>query len=266
VRESGDEKFAKTYFEKANSAVQWLSSKDRDNDFLIEERVFANWADSVLKFGRVLYTNCCYHKALADFSWLCTLTGNEKLLPQYERLVAKTKEKINGFFWEGNYYADWYDWTRHDFFASDGNVLAIVWGIADDEQAQMIETKIRQHRLNAVPLKTNYPAYPFWRIPIMFLPFQAYHYHNGFSWPWLGCLNTIALNKIGWKKEARQELRKLAQMINENGTVHEVFDERGKPVRTLLLKSESPFAWSAGTFIRAVHEMRKSGSDSGKDD
>jgi len=255
IRVSGDKRFAAAIFPKAMNAMRFLRSKDRNSDFLIEERVFANWADSVLRFGNVLYTNCCYYKALLEFSNLCNMLGKKKLAATYKRLAFKTKEKINGMFWHGNYYLDWIDFRKHDFFACDGNLLAIWWGIADKEQSQMILNKIKQHQLNSVPLKTNYPSYPIWRIPPTLLPLMEYHYHNGFSWIWLGCLNAMGLNKVGWHNDAKKELKSIAELINKNGTVHEVFDAKGRPIRGLFLKSESPFSWNAGMFVRAVQEV-----------
>ncbi|MDP2973772.1 MAG: amylo-alpha-1,6-glucosidase [Candidatus Diapherotrites archaeon] len=257
VKATNDLDFAAEKFGNAKKAMQFLHSKDRNNDFLIEERLFANWAETVLRFGNVLYTNCCYFKAIEEFSQLCDLLDKNLLAAQYKKLAAKTKEKINGMFWYGNYYLDWIYIRKQDFFASDGNLLAIEWGIADKEQSQMILNKIKQHQLNKVPLRTNYPLYPIWRIPITLLPLAAYHYHNGFSWLWLGCLNAVALQKVGWHQDARKELQKVAKLINENGVVHEVFDERGKPVNGLLLQSERPFSWNAGMFVWAVHQLHE---------
>jgi glycogen debranching enzyme len=259
VRQSKDKAFAEELFSSAKKAAEFLLSKDRDNDGLIEERVFANWAETVLKFGKVLYTNCCFYRALADFAFLCSLQKRFGLQKRFERLAERTKQGINHQFWEGNYYIDWVDFQRHNFFASDGNLLAIDFGIADKAQSQMILSRIKEKQLNKVPLQTNYPLYPFWRIPPTLLPLLEYNYHNGFSWPWLGCLNAIALNKVGWRKEARQTLRKVADLINENGIVHEVFNEKGKPVNSVFLKSERPFAWNAGFFVRAVNEVKKQG-------
>ncbi len=259
VRKTGDVEFATGMFPKARKATLFLLSKDRDGDGLIEERVFANWAETVLKFGNVLYTNCCFYKALQDFAFLASLLKRPALQKQFESLAKKTKEKINSLFWEGNYYIDWIDFRRHDFFSADGNLLAIDFDIADRAQGQMILNKVKQEQMSKVPLKTNFPLYPLWRIPPTLLPLLEYNYHNGFSWPWLGCLNAIGLHKVGWRREAKQTLKSVANLINQSGIAHEVFDEKGRPVNGLFLKSERPFAWTAGFFVRAVHELKKNG-------
>ena len=251
---ANDSLFIEKNFDGIFLAVKFLEKKEKMG--LIEEGLGGNWAHSVLKNGFVLYTNCCYFKALKGFSTVCRLTGREALAEKYSEKAVAVKEKINKMFWAGTYYADWIDFKRHENFSSDGNVLSILWGIADDEQSKMIENNIRQYRLNTVPLKTCHPLYPFWRIMWFLLPLQAYHYHNGSSWTWLGALNVLALKRLGWNQEARDEIRAIARTITENGTVIDVLDN-GKPFSSLLLKSEIHFSWGAGLFVKAVKELYK---------
>lgn len=251
---SNDAQFLEKHFDKVRKAMEWLKHQDRDKDLLLEEEFFSSWRETVLKSGKLLYTNCLYYKALVDFTAICRAVGKEEIAVDYSSLAETLKGEINRQFWQGNYYFDWIDYIKHDNFAVDGNVLAILFGLADDIQSRMIENKIKQHQLNKVPLQANYPLYPFWRIPPALFPLEAYHYHNGSSWLWLGCLNAIALKKMGWRKEARQELRKIAEAINSQGSVHEVFLD-GKPLNSIVLKSEPFFAWSAGLFVKAVREI-----------
>ncbi len=255
---SRDKQFLLKHFDKTRKAIEWLREQDKDKDGLLEERFFGSWEETVLKSGKVLYSNCLYYKALLDFVEICKALNKYEVGVRYGRLAAALKEKINSSFWQGNYYFDWIGYVRHDSFSTDGNVLAIMFGLADNMQSQMIENKIKQHQLNKVPLQLNYPLYPFWRIPPGLFPLDAYHYHNGSSWLWLGCLNAIALDKIGWRKDAKEELKKIASIINSNGSVHEVFLD-GKPVNSLFLRSEPFFAWSSGLFVKAVREISGKG-------
>ena len=246
-----DTEFLEKNFQKTLNALQWLEKREKNG--LVEEGLQSNWSDSILKSGFVLYTNCCYFKAIKDFSFLSSLLGKEEVSEKYAEKSDRVREKINKMFWVGNYYADWVDFSRHEYFSCDGNVLSILWGIADSEQSKMIENKIRQHRLNAVPLKTNYPPYPFWRVMWLLLPMHAYHYHNGASWLWLGAINVLSLKIMGWTQEARAETNEMSKLIVENATVPEVFDSQ-KPFSSVLLKSEVHFSWSAGLFVKAVME------------
>jgi len=63
---------------------------------------------------------------------------------------------------------------------------------------------------------------------------------------------------MGLKKESRRELRRVASLINEYGSTHEVF-LYGKPLDSALLKSEPFFSWSAGLFVKAVQEISGKG-------
>ncbi|MDD5162628.1 MAG: GH116 family glycosyl hydrolase [Candidatus ainarchaeum sp.] len=257
VDKTKDLDFARQNFGSLKKAVDWLVSRDKDKDFLVEETVLGNWAESVLKYGTVLYSNACFFKAIDSFERLCILLKQKELAETASKTAISIKRKINEEFWTGAFYADWIFIQKHDYFAADGNLLAAWWEIADEEQGQMIANKIKQHQLNKWPLQTNYPAYPFWRLPLVLMPLQEYHIHNGFSWLWLGCLNAIVLDKIGWKKEARQEIRKISEIIIENKCVHDFLFE-GKPVNSLFLKSEPNSAWAAGMFVKAVKEIGKS--------
>ncbi len=257
LEKSNDTEFFEKNFEKIKKSMDWLEKQDRNKDGLIEEGVFANWADSVFKFGTVLYSNICYLHSMECFAKACTKLKKGELQEKFLEKFEKTKVKLNALFWNGSYYIDWIDFRKHDFFSSDGNILSVYWGIADQLQGETIENKIKQHQLNKIPVRTNYPAYPFWKIPIILLPFKAYHYHNGFSWQWLGCINAICLKKIGFMDEAKKELKKNAMQIMEQMSTHEVFDEVGKPVESLFLKSEHPFAWSAAAYVLAYNEMKK---------
>lgn len=255
ARKSRDRVFIENNFKKISLAMEWLFSKDRDKDNLIEEGFLANWADTILKHGEVLYSNCCYYHALKEFAFLAEYLGVKMIAREYEKRAEATKLALNLKFWENEYYYDWIGFTKHNYFASDGNVLSIAWGVATQHRAERIEEFIEKEQLNRVPMKTNTPLYPFWKVVPMLLPMRAYYYHNGFSWPWIGCMNAIALNRIGQKEKALEELNKLAWQINEYCVTHEVFDKNNEPVESFWLKSEKPFAWTAGLFIRAVHEV-----------
>ncbi len=252
LQKSGNAGFVERNFNAIKKAMEWLEGHDLDKDGLIEEGLLANWADSVLKFWKVLYSNCCYCYALEKFSEIASAIGKKKIALQYEKKAKKTKMEINKRFWLKEHYADWIDFRKHKNFSSDGNVLAIAWNIAGKKQAKAIEKFVEKKKLTRIPMRSCWPNYPFWRIASFFaFPSKAYYYHNGLNWLWLGAMNVIALLKISEKKKALLELEKISRLIVENKTVHEIFDSNGKPVDSLLLKSEHPFAWSSALFLLA---------------
>lgn len=223
------QRFGKTYAHKLNRAREWYRKKFGDD--LISEWFQCEWADAVLKVGKTLYTNILYWKA----------TGDEAI-----------KNKIVDVFWNGRYFADWVDWRRRDYFASHPNMLAIVFGLTTREQSLSILDYAKEYCWNGWTLEENYPAYPWWRIPIQnYLVGMADYHNRGCLWLQPGILYAIALHKTGKTDEATSVLTAIAGKIVEYNGVYEVYEKNGGPVKRLFYQSEYPFAWSAGLFLWA---------------
>ena len=48
------------------------------------------------------------------------------------------KLQINEKFWNGQYFSDWIHKGKvNNYFSTDGNLLAILWGIADKKQSKL---------------------------------------------------------------------------------------------------------------------------------
>ncbi len=255
IKYSRDTLFLERNYRKLSATMEWLNRRDKDRDGLIEEGLFENWQSTVIKSGKVLYSNCCYYCALKEYAWLSKKAGVTIVEQQYNKKAERTKHALNLNLWEGDYYYDWLGIGPKNFFDSAGNILAILFGVANVHRAHDIIDFIEKNRLNSVPIKTTEPQYPFWRINPLLLPFRTYYYHNGFSWPWLGCAYAMALNKIGEKKKAIEELTRVARFIERECVTDEVLDFEGNPMSSFLWKSERPFAWTAGLFVRAYDEI-----------
>jgi glycogen debranching enzyme len=244
-----DREFLKKNIKKLESIIRWNFLNDEDNDLLLEECGFSTWADSINKKGKVLYTNVCHCHALFC---MYKLSKNKKYLFLYE----KVKKRINELFWSGEYYLDWIDDEKHyNYFSTDGNILAVIWEIADKEKAKHIEESSHIFEIHDIPSECVHPNYPkkFISLPLKIIGLSDYH--NGLSWLWLGCISAVAKHKVGRKKDAAQLMKKIEEIIIKHGSVYEVYNKKGNPVRRLLYRSEHPFAWSAGMFIYAYHEI-----------
>ena len=240
-------KFLNRHLHELENAVQWFKPENG----LIKEGLYAGWADSIKKQGYVLYSNVCYAHALFSLSELFTATQETKKADKYLQLFEETKKRINKSFWNGSYYMDWIDDKPHNYFSTDGNLLAIIWDIANKDQSKSIEEKIEEFNINSpMPSLTNYPEYSA-KYVSPFLRFMGLkEYHNGLAWAWLGALDAIAKSRLGLKKEAKAVLEDIAEIFVKYKGVYEVYRDR-KPVRQLFYKSENNFAWSAGLFIVA---------------
>ena len=258
LKRTGDKKFIFGNYERLKKAIGWNLSQDRDKDLLIEEGNYAGWTDSIRKQGKVLYTNVLHSQALLCMSKICSAQKKDAESKNYLELQKKLKSQINKLFWNGRYYSDWIDRGRHDYFSTDGNLLAILYDIADRKKALSIEDCIEEFGINQPPSKTNYPKYPLRILSLIDSLAGISDYHNGMSWLWLGCLDVICKKKLGLKGESQRLLSEIAEIIIKYNGVYEVYEPDGNPVKRSFYKSEHPFAWSAGMFLYALNILKSS--------
>lgn len=261
LQKSKDVRFLKNNYASLKKAIDWNLAQDKDKDGLMEEGHYASWADSLKKRGKVLYTNVLYCQALKIMGTLAEKAGYPKDSRYYFALSTKVKAELNKHFWNGSYYSDWIGpgGKRMDFFSTDGNLLSILFSIADKKQAHSIQGCITQFGISSsVPSRTNHPKYPLHLQSQLDTLAGVGDYHNGLSWLWLGAIDAAAKLKMGKKAEAGAELEKIAKITIEHNGVYEVYTKEGKPVNRLLYKSEHPFAWSAGLFLYAIDMLKKS--------
>lgn len=249
-----DKKIVRDNIQKIEKILLWNFQNDSDKDLLIEEHEYCNWADSLKKKGKVLYTNVCHCYALHCISKIFEDINHAKS-NHYNDLYNKVKHRINELFWNGEYYIDWIDDGKiFNYFSTDGNFLAVLWDIADREKAKNIEDSFSIYEQNELPCTCVHPKYPGSLISgeiRLIIP----DYHNGLSWLWLGAVDALAKHKLGLKAEAEETLLKMASAIIKYNGVFEVYDKNGKPVKRLTYVSEYPLAWSAGLFIYAAEKI-----------
>ncbi len=89
-------------------------------------------------------------------------------------------------------------------FSADGNVLAMFFGVATEQQSRQISRYIDEHRLDAgAPLRTCHPIYPIWQVfPFYFLA-GILDYHRTLTRPWLGTLNAVNKARLALRAEDR---------------------------------------------------------------
>lgn len=243
VRQSRDFRFFQTNRIQLERAMHWY--ENRFGDHLLSEWFQCEWADGVLKMGQTLYTNVLYWKALGDIGY-----------HSRQRCIG---DLIRKHFWNGTYFADWADYKRQDYFSSYANMLAIVFGLATKAESKSILDFAKRYCLSDWSLETNYPKYPFWRIPPMQYVSGLADYHNrGCLWLQPGITYAVALNTCGYHRDAQVIFSKIAQQINRHNRVYEVYEKDGTPVNRSLYRSEGPFAWSAGLFLWASRILGQS--------
>jgi glycogen debranching enzyme len=212
--------------------------------------------DSILKKDKVFYINVTYYLALRAAERMKRGLGKradaERMRAGADRLHAQFQDR----FWSGRYFSDWLRGDRRGGFASDGNVLAILFGIATDAQAREILGFIAEHGLDAdAPLATCHPVYTLRQVYPLYFAAGIPDYHRTMIWPWLGTLNAVNKHRLGSPTDAVADLARIGEWYIRRGAVGETYDRQGNPISRRFYHSEVPFAWHAGLYVYAVHAI-----------
>src|SRR5947208_1523165 len=94
---------------KMNKAVEYLIKRDIDNDYLLEQDHNEDWMDSVMRRGKIVYSNATWILALDNFSKLLRELAknnhnNEQenyspTINRIEKIAVKTSEAIEEKLW-----------------------------------------------------------------------------------------------------------------------------------------------------------------------
>lgn len=242
VAVSGDTVFAETHRPQLEQAIAWLEEHADAGDGLLSQGAYTDWADSVGRTGKILYTNVLYWKALHGLGFV------EK--------AERVKTAVNAHFWRDDlgYFVTS---QTHEMLSSDGNPLAIAWGLATPAQADQILTRMEGFGMaDPVPTQVTNAAYPNNLIAIENRLGGIGHYHTHAAWLWLGGWHIVALARAGRKVEAQAMFQRASAAIVRDGVVHEVYGRDGAYLSTRWYTSEAPLTWSAGVLVYAYHELQ----------
>lgn len=276
--------------EVVREVLTWYEYQDVDQSGLLSMQEASDWQDFFCTRGKGLYLNCLYVLALRRAAEI--FPGDEgNRLRGRASLVA---ERINSEFWykgdndtrrhmahtfstEGTplqdsmgrprnlpvkrflrdeqYYLPYLGFrSMGEWFDSLGNLLAILAGVADRQQSDIILDFIPRYSLDLLPLRSLTPVVepgdPDWRNYYGSLN-APHHYHNGGAWPFLGGFYVAALVKAGRVEAAALNLRSLAE-LNQRGQFNEWHHgETGAPM------GAKDQAWSAGMYLFAWECVRR---------
>src|SRR6185369_6292587 len=139
AEEAGNRNFLENHWEELRAALRWLENyrTASEEDPLLHQGAFADWADSIARRGRVLYTNVVYWKALSEMAIAATQLNFQHEAVSYFVKAENTLRAIHRYFWRNDlgYFITSDELTQ---LSSDGNLLAIAWGLTKPEQAESI--------------------------------------------------------------------------------------------------------------------------------
>jgi glycogen debranching enzyme len=287
---TGDRAFLETAWNSLERALLWLRYQDSNECGLLEVHEAMDWADLFNNHYNVLYDNAIWYavwKAMGQMA-----SALEKDATFYEQQAADVRHKVNVVLWVGPEAPKDWEWIAQnrkewmytlrridtelverpfylpyvafrdyaDRFDTLGNLLAILFGVASQAQADKILDYLHGCGVNhPYPAQSLYPAIRederdwrhYYRVRNLN---QPHHYHNGGIWPFIGGFYVAALVQAGRMAEANTQLAALAQM-NYTGRASEwEFNEwyHGLTGRPMGYPGQS---WSAAMYIFAQHAV-----------
>ena len=139
----GDLEVVKKYYDDVALNTQWMIEKMNRDGLIYQYPLFGGpfyegsgtveFSCSFDRLGEKPYLNALLYKSLLCMSVLAEAVGDARG-EEWKQLASTVKKAINDKLWseEDGAYIDAYDKT---YIPQDGNALAVLWGIADEEKA-----------------------------------------------------------------------------------------------------------------------------------
>jgi GH15 family glucan-1,4-alpha-glucosidase len=252
-----DENFAQEHWRDLKLCLQWLRLHSRPGSVLLHQQAYADWADSVARAGAVLYTNVVFWKALMKMSHLAETMDQPGDGIQYLKWAEQLKTEIQQHLWNpklGYFMTS----AAMDNLSSAGNLLAVAWGLADENQSNKILDSIETANMaDPVPTQAAHPAYQRSKISLENRLGNIPNYHTSGAWLWIGAWHIIALCKMGRVDDATVLLDRISNVITRDQLVYEVYGPDGKPLSSFWYTAEAPLTWNAGMLIHAFKVLEQ---------
>lgn len=282
----GDDARLAAAWDSLEKALLWLRYQDVNECGLLEVHEAMDWADLFANRYNVLFDNVLYHAAWKAMGYIAQVLGRPA--EGYFVAAEDVRRKLNTLLWVGpeapkdwawieNERKEWLYPLRRvetelvvrpfylpymafrdyaDRLDTLANVLAILFGLADETQANAILNYIHGCGVNEpYPVRAIYPVvYPgqqdwrhYYRVRNLN---QPHHYHNGGAWPFIGGFYVAALVQAGRQAEAEHQLEKLADMNRQGRERPWEFNEwfHGQSGRPMGFAGQS---WSAAMYLFA---------------
>jgi glycogen debranching enzyme len=291
AQQTGDLEFLRQAWPSLEKALLWLRYQDSNECGLLEVHEAMDWADLFANRYNVLLDNVLYAAAWRAMGWMAGMLGLAE--EPYQAAADETRRKVNILLWVGPEEPKDWQWVSQnrkewlyplkrvgtelvtrpfylpymafrdyaDRFDTLGNLLAILFGVADARKAGLILDYIEGCGLDQpYPLRALYPPIQpgekdwrdYYRVRNLNLP---NHYHNGGAWPFIGGFYVAALVQTGRLEQARRQLDRLTEMVRQGKNEEWEFNEwfHGQSGRPMGFARQS---WSAGMYVYAHEAVR----------
>ena len=204
---------------KMLTAVDYLAGRDIDDDGLLEQSHNEDWMDTVLRAGKIVYSQACWILALKELSTLLRKIDREKESDRIERMSDRAIRSVDHKLWsnEDGSYID-IQVTHHiggPYRTLTQDVSLYLLAISEYEDKRntahskqgVSKSVIGEHklyrahttldRLKSRIWKENWPLVTEVALrstgPWMLKPYQ---YHNHTFWPWTTGIELLARSRF----------------------------------------------------------------------
>ena len=247
------------YQKNIEKALIWLRYQDFGERGLLIQPPTTDWQDCFPhRYGFTINTQALYYRALK-------LSNDNKRAAILKNII---NHKDFGL-WKEDYFLSW-RWKNHrtyyeqgEWFDTLGNLLAVIFDLADHNQAVKIMDYIEQKKIaKPFPIKSMYPALTpksrHWQDYFNDCAARTpYHYLNGGIWTYIGGFYVLALIKMNKFQEAEKQLQKLAEANMQKPYFNEWLNGiTGKPGGSQSGENGSQ-GWNAGMYLLAYHSVER---------
>lgn len=256
-----DSSLLNKYKKNIEKAFIWLDYQDTGEDGMPEQQPTSDWFDAFPhRYGHTINTQALYYRALI-------LAERKK---HAEKIKFVVNENKDDGLWNGEFYIPW-RWKNHGkyyekgwWFDSLGNLLAVIFELADKNQSEKILQYIKTHGIDKpYPVKCIYPAikpktkdwYDYFEDCAAK---EEWHYSNAGIWTYIGGFYVCALVKMKKFKEAEIQLKKLAEAnMQNNGNFAEWLNGKTGKIGKSHSGTEGFQGWNAGMYIVAYQSVKQ---------
>jgi hypothetical protein len=259
--QSGNTTWLNLYGTIILKAANWIAQRYVPSLGLITEyyqgKWYSGWMDSALakanpKPAEEIYENALAYEMSLDAAQIGLAVSNMTAYDTYTTLAAHLRNGINANLWSNAYgiYAPFIDTSGANpypnYLQSDGNLLCIIYGIANYTQATDILYQVHQRDMvSSIPALTVSPAYPF----------CVGDYQNAAPWPWIGALLIAAERTVGQYQNSINDLYRMASaLLDGPASYSELYGSTQNPTTGYQEPTGSwQFIWTAGMYLYAMN-------------
>lgn len=272
---SGDEKLL-SYLKNCRDAWSFAKRYVLPKEYLIYAKPYiaSDWADQIKREGYALNIETLWYKATKDLAQLEHLAGNANKAEFYKNYAEGIKREINSKLYRvsiprqikapyeiTNPFGHYIAWTvkkedksnyEADYFELDGNLRAILFGIADNDQTQQIMDFVNDPKNfeylmgkpKSLPPATKVLFGNYDPADYAFLHSQIGDglYHNQY-WINVGAIAAEVYSKLGNVEKAKYILQNMSTAFNSEIGVSEWYRDDGTPAGSQW------YQWPARAFL-----------------